>query len=230
MNPYGLLTSQKNELLEMINRSSLEPSQFEWAEVRSRRSPSVGRDEPVLVPILKVKGTEYFFVFEVEDGKPVALYSPGRDRVVQYELTRSWDNQESSFGDWLYCLTRELQQPDLWEQLSRYRLAGDETLTVADVNTQFTFPEVQQIHGGIENIRAYLSGNVEDYRHKQADVDEKLDYLIGAAKRQGRKDWFHTAVGVLCGISASLSLDPQKGKAMWELLKAAVEGMVRLLP
>ncbi len=60
-------------------------------------------------------------------------------------------------------------------------------------------------------------------------IDQKLDYLTEAAERQGRKDWYHTAIGVLITFGSALGLDQTQDKKLWSLFKETISGVIRLL-
>jgi hypothetical protein len=61
-------------------------------------------------------------------------------------------------------------------------------------------------------------------------IGEKLDYLLAAAKRQGRKDWLHTSIGVIFTLATALAFSPEQAKTIWNILKVALSGIIQLLP
>ncbi len=92
--------------------------------------------------------------------------------------------------------------------------------------------QFEQIQTGITQIKQFLLTNTQASNdQKQIDlINLKMDYLINAAKRQGRIDWLHTCVGVIVTLSTSLALAPEQTKAIWAILKEALIGIVLLLP
>jgi hypothetical protein len=75
-----------------------------------------------------------------------------------------------------------------------------------------------------------LQENLRPDEAQNQTINEKLDYLIDAAKRQGRKDWLHTCIGVFVGLAANLALQPDQANHMWHIIKSAISGIVHFLP
>ena len=61
----------------------------------------------------------------------------------------------------------------------------------------------------------------------------QLKYLSESSKRQGRKDWFHTAIGVLFTIIIGLSLAPDQARELLRfatsVLKQIISGALKAL-
>ena len=223
-----LLKSQRNEILALIRNAGLDPLNFEWAETSSKRSTddALRGDK---VAMLIYRESNFYFIFDFQRGKQYAEFSPGSDRLVEKDYTGSWLGQLDCVGIWLACLKRELTEPDMWEQLADFQLPGAGTLDPDEANEPFTAPQVEQIIEGVNKVRAYLEAE-SDYTEEQlSNMRGQLDYLVSAAKRQGRKDWFHTAIGVIFSLAISLSLAPEQAKTVWNILKGTISGIVRLL-
>jgi len=222
MNKYELLQSQKNKLLEIIKYKELDPFNFEWVTLPSK----FGRS---FVPSLQYKGTSYHFTFDWNDGDRHSIYSPGCSNLVDSLYAGSWDKRKDHFESWLYYLEREVEEPDLWEQLSQFRLEDQASPDPEIENLPFTVYEAQQITTGINRMRAYLEAEFDTVEYDHDLINQKLDYLIDAAKRQGRKDWFHTCIGILVSLGSALGLSPEHGSKLMHILKETVNGVVRLL-
>ena len=89
---------------------------------------------------------------------------------------------------------------------------------------------MDQIVRGIDLIKTYLIAEIKIDSDQKKETNERLDYLIEAAKRQGRKDWIHTAIGVIFTLAVSLSLSPEQAKSIWGLLKSTMSGIIKFLP
>ncbi len=127
-------------------------------------------------------------------------------------------------------LKREVEEPDLWEDLSKQKLSYDETISPDIINEPFSIHQAEQIADGIENIRRYLLNEFKGEQNAEKIINQKLDYLIDASKRQGRKDWFHTCIGVFFSMATALTMSPDQTKQIWIILKNAISGIIKLIP
>jgi hypothetical protein len=225
MKDYLLLTGQKNDTLKCIQEARLNPLNFEWASQRTDCS-----DEGYAVSILKYKGSDFYFKFDrIEAGMFVCGVSPGALQLVETlgDIYHEWHEVLDEFRYWLYRLERELA-PDLWEQLKEY--APHETLigTREISNAPFSYSEAENIIGSLNKLQAQIKRNFNLQGEQLAFVKREIEYLKEAAKRQGRKDWMHTAIGVIMTIAVGLALSPEKAKLLWDLLKSCFAGILQL--
>jgi hypothetical protein len=228
MSEYPILRSQKNEILNLIKESELDPFNFIW-RVGASKYTHTDSGVPVLVSRLSYDGTEYYFQFDFVKEQHYAIFSPGGEKLVEEQYPGSWISQLSSVWRWLTFLKREIEQPDLWAELAKYQLPPGEQISSGIGNEPFTAQQADQIIEGLRKVRAYLEAEFDFNEQQQKLVDEKLDYLMGAAKRQGRKDWLHTSIGVIFTLATALALSPEQAKTIWNILKVAVSGIIQLL-
>ena len=224
-----LLKSQRNEILALIRNAGLDPLNFEWVDVNSSRSTDAFLHGDA-VSKLCYRDSGFYFIYDFQKGSQFAEFSPGRDRLVEKQYPGSWPSQRNYTDIWLSCLKRELTEPDMWAQLADYQLPGPEILDPDEGNEPFTAPQVEQIIVGVQQVRAYLQAEADLSGAQLSNMQSQLEYLVSAAKRQGRKDWFHTAIGVIFSLAVSLSLAPEQAKNIWNILKGTISGIVRLLP
>lgn len=224
----NLMRSQKNEILELIKTTALDPYNFSWTKVDSRLS--VESRNSLLVSKIRYNNSPYYFIFDLLDNQHYSYYSPGEDKLHENEYPGGWDLQLKNVKKWLAYLERELSQPDLWEDLEKHRISYDEKIASDSGNEPFTVAQVEQLAEGIENIRSYLFNEFKDLSEAKNLINHKLDYLVEASKRQGRVDWFHTCIGVFVSIATALAMSPEQSKHIWTLLKNAVSGILRLVP
>ncbi len=225
MDKHILLKSQKNEIFELILSREFDPINFQWCEVQSERH----RDLPT-VPELRFVDSGFFFVFDTERDRHVARYSPGSERLVVEGAPATWMAQKNHFRTWLSFLKREIEQPDLWYEISKYQLPSDSDSTPADFNEPFTVNEFEQIERGLDQIKSHLLENFAESEEHVQFVEERLQYLTESAKRQGRKDWLHTCIGVIFTMATSLTLAPEEAQNIWLMIKSFVSGIVQFLP
>lgn len=218
-----IMRSQKNEVLQAIKYSELDPFNFVWGKVLSQFEMNT------TVPCLRYKDSEFSFTFDLHREDHYAIYSPGGENVVDHQEPSSWVGQIGVVYDWLGNLKREMNEPDMWEQLSQFQLEASVSVDPAVENKPFTVQEVKQITLGVNRMREYLEMEFDGVENDHKLINEKLDYLIEAANRQGRRDWIHTCIGVLATLGAALGLTPEHGSKLMHFLKDAVSGVVKLL-
>lgn len=219
-----ILKSQKNEVLEHIKEYSLDPFNFEWGTAESEMT------EGSRISKLEYKGTPFFYKFEFLKREHFAIFSPGNETSIERLYPENWTNQISYVDLWLSYLKRELDQPDLWVEIEKYNLPPGSTISEEVKNEPFNINQVEQILKAIEDIKEYLESlSVFEEKHKDF-VNEKLTYLVNAAKRQGRIDWVHTCIGVIVTITAALGLAPEQSSKLWEFIKMAIIGVINFLP
>lgn len=223
MADIDLLRSQRNQILDLIKNLELDPFNFKWGEYPSQ----FNRDATVAQ--LTYNGTEFHYVFDMQRGEHYAFFSPGRDKLFDQEYPGSWELQFGKVYDWLTYVKREIEEPDLWHDLGQYRLPPGTSLDPETENRAFSVAEVKQLKAGIGNLRKYLECEFDGVEDDLKIIHEKLDYLCEAAERQGRKDWFHTCIGVLFTLGSAIGLNQAQGQKLWALLKDTVLGVVRLL-
>ena len=219
-----LLKSQRNEVYEMIAAHDLDPANFYWGETESTYQ------HMTLVSYIAYKNTDFYFKFDYsEENLHFCVYSPGIEKQIDSEYPGSWECEKGDFSAWLQNIYREINQPDLWSELSKYQLATD-TLTTSELgNDPFTAYQADQISESLNQIRAYLHEHQLVSDEHIEFVKQKLTYLEEAARRQGRMDWLHTAIGVIMTIAVALSLDPDRANDIWNIIKTTISGFVKLL-
>ena len=104
---------------------------------------------------------------------------------------------------------RDVETPDLWEELWR----RTELLTGAsDENTSFTADEraeiVRRLNEFQENARATGSLSASQL----VDLNSKVDYLVDASERLGRKDWLNACIGAVLGYFLTAAVPPDDAR------------------
>jgi hypothetical protein len=228
MSEYMLLRSQRNTVLALIKQYEVDPFNFSWSEVESKYTSE--RSLSVEVSRLSYKDTEFYFQFDFLRGEHYAIFSPGEQTLVEEQYPEKWSFQLNYVKNWLMYLKREIEKPDLWAELAKYQLPPGEQLSTEMGNEPFTAQQFDQIAEGLRKVRAYLEAEFDFNEQQQRLIGEKLDYLLAAAKRQGRKDWLHTSIGVIFTLATALAFSPEQAKTIWNILKVALSGIIQLLP
>lgn len=225
MQEFLLRKSWKNDVFKSIQEANLNPLSFEWGEEQTEWDPDTGYS----VSVIKYKGTDFYFKFDrADDGRFDCKFFPGRLGVPEESgLWDEWNKILPYLKMWFSYVKKETG-PDLWEQLKEY--APDETFigTGKISNAPFSYSEAENIIGSLDKLQSQIEKNFDLQADQLAFVKREIEYLKEAAKRQGRKDWMHTAIGVIITIAAGLALSPEKTKLLWDLLKSCFAGLLQL--
>ena len=224
MEDLTLRTGWKNELLDRVQKAGLSPPDFQWEE-----EPSDQPNYNYKVSILRHSTSKFYFKFDRRrTGGFTVKFSPAK---YQLEATkggiRDWPQVVVWFDNWLTYLQEETA-PDLWQQLQEYSPNESLVDTERISNTPFTYLEVERILSDLDRIEREIESSFSLQEQELAFVKRQIEYLKDGAKRQGRKDWFHTSIGVIATIAMGLALAPEKTKFLWELFKSCVAGLLQL--
>ncbi len=101
-------------------------------------------------------------------------------------------------------------------------------------NIPFSRTEIEQITASLDDIGATMA-NRSDIKPEQLKyLEEKLDEMLEASERLGRKDWVNYAIGTLTSIVVTAAFDPAAAKALLQTAGAALGwifgGGFKLLP
>jgi hypothetical protein len=179
----------------------MNPADFQWEE---KDIPE--EFGPVTVPSLRYSpsgnASQYFFIFGEEGATASGVtYSPGDRHLHHTENNKAgFVGQLVALGHWLENVKRETAAPDLWATLEE----GDQLLETASVpggdNSKFSAEELKRIRLSIEELRKYVFETELLNESRHAYVSSRLDYLIEASERLGRKDFLNIAVSVVMQV------------------------------
>lgn len=211
-----ILTFQKNQLFLILRKLELDPAEFEWTEVESSAFSEGGSRS--IVSILTHVPTSYYYKFDFDyNGYHYGLWSPGNDRANDAGRTENWTGQRSSFALWAQYLKREIDEPDLWEELSKeIKLA--EVAASDTSNAPFSIEEQQIVVAKLQEVKEYIRSTQELSEEKEEFINKRLTYLEESAKRQGRSDWLHTAIGVFFTIVIGAAYAPDAARELFRFI------------
>ena len=116
---------------------------------------------------------------------------------------------------WLGEVKRDLETPDLWAELQREaKLLGAGSNAVTE-NTPFTPGEQKEIAGRLKELAKYVRKTHSLSPAQMQALDEKLEYLVDASHRLGRKDWLNAFIGVTLGYMLSVALPPESARTIF---------------
>jgi hypothetical protein len=219
MENHQLLKTQKNEVFQILQKAGLEPANFSW----DISSPTV---QGWTFPQLNYLEGRYYFVFALS----FCILSPGIvELAVEHHNATSWNDRLRFFARWVQSLKKELEVPDLWAEMEKYKLSFSVTLPKRQVNEPISASEAEKISDKLSLLTNTIEQQFDlDAEHKKF-VRSKLNYLAEAAKRQSSLDWVHTLIGVSVTIVLSLNLTPDKASDLWRLIKSVLSPFIHLI-
>jgi hypothetical protein len=190
-----------NNIFEAIKEVGLDPREFDLkdssAEVR-----------------IKHKWSESYLISRHESGYYVGQSVVGDGHVWPYG-PYGWQSLMQRVSLWLGEVKRDLETPDLWAELQREaKLLGAGSNAVTE-NTPFTPGEQKEIAGRLKELAKYVRKTHSLSPAQMQALDEKLEYLVDASHRLGRKDWLNAFIGVTLGYMLSVALPPESARTIF---------------
>jgi hypothetical protein len=140
----------------------------------------------------------------------------------------SFDSISSRFSKWVADEVRAAIEdellPDLWLMLE----GGEELSPVSDA-TPFTVDERSQLKLGLETFKVLIAREFQPTEDQASVISDRLDYLAAGVDRLNRFDWRGVAISTLMGISITLGLDTDRGRALYILFQQALTSVMHLL-
>jgi hypothetical protein len=223
-----LLPSQRNEVFNLIKSKELDPRCFVWKEVKSQYFIEF-YPQPTIVSRLEYRGTSFFFLFDVTYDGFRSLFSPGWGHTTESSQAKTQLVQLAQMDLWLDFLKREVHQPDLWEEMLQQHVLPAGSLDPDLGNQPLTGLDIDAIRSGIDEMRTYLKEEFQGDNDALRLINDRLDYVVAASKRQGKKDWIHTSIGVFCTIAVALAMAPEQSKHLGRILGEIVSKITQFL-
>jgi hypothetical protein len=224
-----MLKIYKNKLLEVIKRSRFSASDFTSGETEENGQVFFEicySNSPLKFRVLSrdhsYESLDYQFV-RMAPGFP--LWGPFKSDNVRETC--------KGLGNWLeenlsmYVL--EQSTPDLWSQLQSLALSFDEEWAQPEELGNFTEHEKVEIRGAIRQLERQIADGFTLTSEQAGVVHSQLEYLAAALDRLNRFDWSGLFWQIWISIAVNLSLDTERGKQLFELIRATFTGMVRML-
>lgn len=209
---YTLLKTQKNEVFMILRERGFEPANFSWVAHYLQVSDT-------LVSRLNYLDGKYYFQFEMYGEEGYCVFSPGQEMAVHSEPAPFWMGQKNSVKFWSDYLKREIDAPDLWGEMEKYKTSVSLALPEQLLNEPIPANEAEKISEQLSSLADKIEKKFELTNEQNQFVRSKLNYLAEAAKRQRSMDWAHTLIGVSVTIAMGLALAPDQAKELWELMR-----------
>jgi hypothetical protein len=190
--PSLLQKEHRNDIVEAIQAGGLDPRHFNL-------------NDSGIEARWKHKWSASCFIIGGGAGHYVGQRIVG-DSPVPYEVY-SWQSLMERVRTWVQDVKRDLDTPDLWAELQREtKLLGAGSNAVTD-NTLFTAEEQKQIAERLRELAEHVS-HMHSFSGPQIEaLKERLDYLVDASGRLGRKDW-HVRIRRLFPSGSAANWEP----------------------
>jgi hypothetical protein len=149
--------------------------------------------------------------------------------VVEDDYPESWSFQRQRVQEWAFFLKREIDAPDLWQEIEKYQATFSLIPPEDLLNEPIPAYEVDEISDKLHLLASKIEQQFELTDQQNKFVRSKLNYLAEAAKRQGRLDWVHTFIGVFVTIGITLAIAPTEASKLWQLVKSLLGQFIHLI-
>jgi hypothetical protein len=218
----------KNELFTLLSHSEFSVDNFQFKEEpwNDRPASVIAYKETGLRFTVAPQGSMEYYVFSW------TAYAPGFPTVRGSHESSPVEfiHIKNEFMRWLgrdvTKYIEDLNEPDLWTAY----LGNPIRLDIARINFNeqgaFLQEEIVQIRFALHTLNQLIHDKFNTTEAQQQEVTVRLDYLSNALDRLNRFDWLGTLVNTLITIAIALSLDTERGRQLFEL----VRGLLKALP
>ena len=185
----------RNGIFEAIRGVGLDPREFDL-------------DNSATAVSIKHKWSESYFMIGGGPGQYVGHGVIGDGSETPYKVY-TWDALSARVRLWAQLLKDDLDTPDLWAELQREtKLLGEGSNEITE-NTPFTSDEQKVLAARLRELEVSIRQACSLSESQIQALDKKIDYLIDASSRLGRKDWLNTFLGVILTFAVSVAIAPE---------------------
>ncbi|THD68420.1 MAG: hypothetical protein E7813_10340 [Bradyrhizobium sp.] len=185
----------RNEIFKAIQTVGLDPGNFDLSDSGTEVQ-------------IKHKSSASCFIVRRESGYYVGQYVVGDASAWPYS-PGGWESLMPRVSRWLEEVKRDLETPDLWAEFQREAKLLEAGSNAVTENRPFTPKEQREIAARLQELAKYEKETYPLSPVQTKALDAKLDYLIDASNRLGRKDWLTVFVGAILGYILTAALPPE---------------------
>ena len=218
--PKYLLRTQLNDLFKVIEKSGLDPGEFEWSD-------GVDRDRLSHLP----SGFWLEFVGSPLHGRYVPSPKGPEEEWFDYRnRLHAWDSARDELKAWLAVVAQEFGAPDLWKTFTRVpQTARPGPLVLAADNSPFSSAEQKRLRKQLALVGAEIVKSHRSAVKHQDYVLARIEHVSEAVTALGRRDWSIMVVGVLFQMALDLGFDAASAKRLFRLVSQALAGSANRL-
>jgi hypothetical protein len=203
---------KRRVLFEAIQEAGMDPEEFDL---------SVGARDATLRHL--PSGANFVLS---GDASGYAVRRVTGDLPVEDRTGLSWYRVEQQIALWISEVKWDVNTPDPWAELQRKRELLAAISDDAVENTPFSDAEQQQIAEQLQDVKESVRRAHSLSEPQMRLLDERLDYLVDAAKRTGRRDWLLMLAGVMLSYVVAVELPPEAAR---DILDTFLRGIARIL-
>jgi len=207
----SIFRTELNAIIQSLLKSELGETSFGFSKDLSKKVFSV--ELPLQVTH---KESGFYFQIDFELDHYANPYYAVRTFPGDYQDIYHWDEVINRMGEWLDRVRTEISQPDPWLLLNQGSVLKD-AIPVDSPHRNIDDYERLRIHEHLQIVREFLIVEAQPSSEQLQLIDERLLYLEGAAKRQSKQDWAHTAVGVMFTIAIGLAMAPDQANRLLQI-------------
>jgi hypothetical protein len=218
-----LTKTERNAVLQALSKYKFDLREFEWKDIQLNESDVyAGRagfnskeftgSKLVHVP------TEYYFAV----GGYSVISCPGPKGKVQQESHNGDTKVKDGYLEtWIKRLRDEVDAPDLWERILKSKKLADLPVSPEVDNRPFSKKEQEYIAKHLQEIKRYMISTQDLNAEMQRAIESRIDYLIEASERMGRKDWHMTLMGIVATLVIAAVVTPERAQELFRMIANA---------
>jgi hypothetical protein len=212
-----LTANDVNELFRTAVGYGLKPTEFalrrdtNWSGIYHEQSGSHFLMKPHVLTFVKFR-VDPFFTFRRLHSYDVS--AKVRDEKETLYQAIQWDNIRLLVPDWAKRVNRQ----GVWAEAEQVKDAFTATQGKDAGNAQFTEDEQRQIAVQFQEVKRYLKEEFDLSGEQISEVEEKLDEIVEAGKRMGRKDWLVYLLGTITALVISATVAAPVGEHIFTMI------------
>jgi hypothetical protein len=226
-----ILNKQKNALLDLIQKTGLDPSLFAAKDnvvLDGKKYFVVSlRDSPLRFAVRPFSGSfdEFYFRRSIfREGFPLS----------EEQYAQDWqETLAEKFKGWLKGVVKpyldDADTPDMWELFEKTTSHAKTAAGTPEEFGHFTDEEKQRLRLSINEFRLVIVNDFGPTKDQIKAIDDRLKYLSEALDKHNRFDWKGIAINTAISIIIVLSLDTNDGARLLQLFKQVFSNVIHLL-
>jgi hypothetical protein len=186
---------KSNQVFKAIEAAGLNPAEFDW-------------DNSAADICIRHRSSESYFDFGGVAGQYIVRYATGDEPATQL-AKYTWEALMASVELWLADVKRDTETVDLWAQLRQGTDLLEGAWAEAVDNTPFSSDERNDIARRLDELSAHVKSTYALSERQLSQFDARLEYLVGASDRLGRKDWLILFIGIVAEFVLVAVLPPE---------------------
>ena len=219
-----LLKVQKEKVFNSMKEMGLNPLDFRFSEVQSQLTSGLN------VSKIFFKDSKYFFLFDFNrDEERWCQFSPGVEKMVEWEKSYDWESVGRIFIPWLESLITEINTDDPWEIFSKSQQLFESNTTEIE-NNAFTSEEIKLLAQKLDTIENHIISLQHSTVEEIKVIHENFTEIKKASNRIGKKDWTLLFLGNITSMLITKLITPENINSIIVFSANALQWIQKLPP